>query len=129
MILCFLFPFVLVLCIRPVCTAFHLVSTMFGAIICGRQNEIQREKKKPLAMNGVNMCPEYIERYNERASEREKETYTQKNVTNVKYIRILLQHANFKLLLVSISVQYLSLFLSLSRCGMQTFHLENIKFF
>ena len=39
---------------------------------------------------------------------------TKKNVSNIKYIWILLQHVNLKLLLVSISVQYLSLFLSVS---------------
>lgn len=64
-------------------------------------------------MNVVNMRPEYIK----------------KNVSNIKYIRIYYCTRISKLLLVSISVQYLSLFLSLSLFRMQTFHLESIKFF
>lgn len=99
--------------------AFHLVSTMFGAIICGRQNNSTNEKKRKI----------YIYAYKQR------DTHTRTHIPHgtkwicasnasiewskkcVKYKIYMnfITAREFQIVArVSISVRYLSLFLSLS---------------
>lgn len=81
--------------------AFHLVSTMFGAIICGRQNNSTNEKKRKIYIYAYKQRDTHTYRMkrNEYAL-RMRVSNEAKNVSNIKYIWILLRHANFKLLLV-----------------------------